>query len=163
MRRQWAVARPSCLDVRGREEEEEPETPFLPPLAISLLRPEVWSGEAEPRACLCCLCEFLSSEIFNFCLLSPDGRGASLCYNLLEAPGPRHSDQSGRKQGVSHAGRLGPLGIWLPLLSHSPAGCLGLVLKSFKIQACPQGLGVLETRVLGPPGKTSWGVSILSI
>lgn len=84
------------------------ETPFLPLLASNLLRPEVWSGEAEHRACLCCLCEFLRSEVFNFCLLSPDGQRASLCYNLLEAPGPRHSDQSGRKQGMSHADRLGP-------------------------------------------------------
>lgn len=116
------MARASRLDVAGREEGEELETPFLPSLAIGLLQPEVWSGEAEHRACLCCLCEFLSSEIFNFCLLSPDGRGASLCYNLLEAPGPRRSDQSGRKQGMSHAGRLGPTGIWLPLLSHSQPG-----------------------------------------
>lgn len=85
--------------------------PFLPPLAISPLRPEVWSGEAEHGACLCCLCEFLRSEIFNFCLLSPDGRGASLCYNLPEAPGPRHSDQSGRKQGMSHVDWQGPTGI----------------------------------------------------
>ena len=84
-------------DVGDREEGEMSETPFLPPLAIIVLWPEVWSGEAEHRACLCCLCKFLSSEIFNFCLLSPDGRGASLCYNLLEAPGPRHSDQSGQK------------------------------------------------------------------
>lgn len=148
--------------MRGKEEGEEQETPFLPPLATSLLRPEVWSGEAEHRACLCCLCEFLSSEIFNFCLLSPDGRGASLCYNLLEAPGPRHSDQSGRKQGMSHAGRLGPTGIWLSLLSHSPAWCLCPVLKSWRVQACPQELGVLQ-RVLEAPGRTSLGVSILSI
>lgn len=110
------VAGASRLEVEGEEEREEPETPLLPPLAISLLRPEVWSGEAEHRACLCCLCEFLRSEIFNFCLLSPNGRGASLCYNLPEASGPRHSDQSGRKQGMSHADRLGPTGIWLPLL-----------------------------------------------
>lgn len=100
------------------------ETPFLPPLATSLLRPEVWSGEAEHRACLCCLCEFLRSEIFNFCLLSPDGQEASLCYNLLEAPGPRHSDQSGRKQGVSHADRLGLGCTNLP--PPNPC-CLGLV------------------------------------
>lgn len=104
-------------------EGEETETPFLPPLANSLLRPEVWSGEAEHRACLCCLCEFLRSEIFNFCLLSPDGRGASLCYNLPEAPGPRHSDQSGRKLGMSHADGLGPTGIWLYLLPRRPGVC----------------------------------------
>ena len=110
------VARASGPEVEGEEEGEELETPPLPPLAISLLRPEVWSGEAEHRACLCCLCEFLRSEIFNFCLLSPSGRGASLCYNLPEASGPRHSDQSGRKQRMSHADRLGPTGIWLPLL-----------------------------------------------
>lgn len=96
-------ARPSRRVVVGEEEEEELETTFLPPLAISLLWPEVWSGEAEYRACLRCLCEFLRSEIFNFCLLSPDGREASLCYNLLGAPGPRHSVHSGRKQGMSHS------------------------------------------------------------
>lgn len=101
------------------------ETPFLPPLASSLLRPEVWSGEAEHRACLRCLCEFLRSEIFNFCLLSPNGQEASLCYNLPEAPGPRRSDQSGRKQGVSHADRLG-LGCTNPRLPSAPHP-LGLV------------------------------------
>lgn len=110
------VAGASRLEVEGEGEREEPETPLLPPLALSLLRPGVWSGEAEHRACLCCLREFLRSEIFNFCLLSPSGRGASLCYNLPEASGPRRSDQSGRKQEMSHADRLGPTGIWLPLL-----------------------------------------------
>lgn len=105
------------------------ETPFLPPLASILLRPEVWSGEAEHRACLCCLCEFLRSEIFNFCLLSPDGRGASLCYSLPEAPGPRRSDQSGRKQGMSH-GR--PAGIGLHLPPPPPAWCLCPVVGGFR-------------------------------
>ena len=125
----------------GRRGGEEPEMPFLPPLAISLLWPEVWSGEAEHRACLCCLCEFLRSEIFNFCLLSPNGRGASLCYNLPEAPGPRHSDQSGRKQGMSHVDWLGPTGIWLHLLLPAPhpteAWCLCPVLGSLGVWACP--------------------------
>lgn len=134
------------------------ETPFLPPLAISLLRPEVWSGEAEHRACLCCLCEFLRSEIFNFCLLSPDGRGASLCYNLPEAPGPRHSDQSGRKQGMSHADRLGPTGIWLhlPLFPHQPGVCtlswefgdLGLSLRAWGPR---ESLGSTRLNLLGCP------------
>lgn len=71
------------------------------------------------QSSLCRLCEFLRGEIFNFCLLSPDGRGASLCYSLAEAPGPRRSDQSGRKKGMSHADGVcvcgGGVRVWLHL------------------------------------------------
>lgn len=121
-RRQLAVPVAGQRAVGGEEEELRP--PFLPPLASSLLWPAGRSGEAERRVCRRCLCEFLSAEIFHLCLLSPDGRGARLRYNLPEASRPRRSDQGGtetRRESRSPAWPPGPLHPSLPYNTlHSP-------------------------------------------